>query len=130
MNRLHTVWGVRDIFVEAGVAAIEDASVQGDEIDELFVGNLSAGRFVEQEHISSLIADCAGIASLYTPSTRVEVVYASGRLALMMGVLAIASGHVDIVVAAGVVSCRGIKLALCNLQVTLGRAASWALQDM
>jgi len=37
----------RDIFVEAGV--------QGDGIDELFVGNMSAGRFVEQEHVSSLI---------------------------------------------------------------------------
>ena len=62
----------RDIFVEAGVAAIEDAGVQGEDIDELFVGNMSAGRFVEQEHISSLIADYAGLASLHTPSTRVE----------------------------------------------------------
>ena len=76
-----------------------------------------------QEHVSSLIADYAGIASLHTPSTRVEAVYASGELA-------ITSGHADIVVTAGVVSCRGIKLALYNLQVTLGRAAAKALQDL
>ena len=61
--------------------------------------------------------------SLHTPSTRVEAGYASGELA-------ITSGHADIVVTAGVVSCRGIKLALYTLQVTLGRAASWALQDL
>ncbi|HIE30982.1 MAG TPA: thiolase domain-containing protein [Methanosarcinales archaeon] len=92
----------RDIIVEAGVAAIEDAGVQGEEIDELFVGNMSAGRFVEQEHISSLIADYAGLASMNIPSTRVEAACASGGLALRMGTLAIASGHADIVVVAGV----------------------------
>ena len=76
-----------------------------------------------QEPISSLIANYAGIESLHTPSTRVEAVYASGGLAS-------ASGHVDIVVAAGIVSCRGVKLVVYNLQVTLGRAASGALQDL
>ena len=90
--------------MKADVAAIEDAGVQGEEIDELFVGNMSAGGFVEQEHVSSLIMDYAGIASLHTSSTRVEVTGASGRLALRLDALVLASGHVDIVVAAGVVS--------------------------
>jgi len=47
-----------------------------------------------------------------------------------VGALMIASGPADIVVAAGVVSYMGIKLVVYNLQVTLGRAASWALQDL
>lgn len=92
----------RDLFVEAGVSAIEDAGIQGEEIDSLYVGNMSSGRFVEQEHVGSLIADYAGLAgSLNVPATRVEAACASGGLALRQGILAVASGHNDIVVAAG-----------------------------
>lgn len=92
----------RDIFVEAGVMAIEDAEIQGESVDELFVGNMSAGRFVRQEHIASVIADYAGLADINVPSTRVEAACASGGLALRMGTLAVASGHADLVIAAGV----------------------------
>ena len=92
----------RDIFVEAGLSALEDASIRGEEIDALYVGNMSAGKFIDQEHIGSLIADYAGLASLHVPSVRVEAACASGGLALSQGVLAVASGYHDIVVAAGV----------------------------
>ena len=115
----------RDIFVESGVAAIEDAGVQGEDIDELFVGNMSAGRFVEQEHISSLIADYAGLASLHTPSTRVEAACASGGLALRMGVLAIASGHADIVVAAGVEKMTDVSAQAATDMLTAAADREW-----
>ncbi|MCD6146043.1 MAG: thiolase domain-containing protein [Methanosarcinales archaeon] len=115
----------RDIFVEAGVSAIEDASVQGEEIDELFVGNMSAGRFVEQEHISSLIADYAGLAHLYIPSTRVEAACASGGLALRMGTLAIASGHADIVVAAGVEKMTDVSAQAATDMLTAAADREW-----
>ena len=91
----------RDIFVEAGVMAIEDAGVQGEEIDAIYLGNMSAGRFIEQEHLSSLAADYAGLASINIPSTRVEAACASGGLALRQAVLAVASGYHDIVIAGG-----------------------------
>jgi acetyl-CoA C-acetyltransferase len=92
----------RDLFIEAGALALEDANLQGEQIDALFVGNMSAGRFVEQEHIGALIADYAGLATEHTPSTRVEAACASGGLAFRQGVMAVASGMADIVVAAGV----------------------------
>jgi len=97
-------WDVslRDMIAEAGVMAIEDAKITGDQIEALFVGNMSGGRFVEQEHIGALIADCAGLSRLHIPSTRVEAACASGGLALRQGVLAVASGYHDIVIAAGV----------------------------
>src|SRR4030067_483065 len=91
----------RDIFVEAGVSAIEDANVQGGKIDALYVGNMSGGRFIEQEHLGALIADYSGLASLNVPSTRVEAACASGGLALRQGIIAVASGYHDIVVAGG-----------------------------
>ncbi len=91
----------REIFVEAGINAIEDANIQGGYIDALYVGNMSGGRFIEQEHIGSLIADYAGLASLHIPSTRVEAACASGGLALRQGIIAVASGYHDIVIAGG-----------------------------
>jgi acetyl-CoA C-acetyltransferase len=91
----------RELFVEAGVSAIEDANVQGEKIDALYVGNMSGGRFIEQEHLGSLIADYSGLASLHVPSTRVEAACASGGLALRQGIIAVASGYHDIVIAGG-----------------------------
>jgi acetyl-CoA C-acetyltransferase len=91
----------RELFVEAGVSAIEDANVQGGKIDALYVGNMSGGRFIEQEHLGALIADYSGLASLNIPSTRVEAACASGGLALRQGIIAVASGYHDIVIAGG-----------------------------
>ncbi len=91
----------RELFVEAGVSAIEDAGVQGGKIDALYVGNMSGGRFIEQEHLGALIADYSGLASLHIPSTRVEAACASGGLALRQGIIAVASGYHDIVIAGG-----------------------------
>ncbi|MDI6719007.1 MAG: thiolase domain-containing protein [Methanomicrobiales archaeon] len=97
-------WGssFRDLFVEAGTLALEDAGIAGEQIDALYVGNMSAGRFVQQEHIGALIADYAGLASFHIPSTRVEAACASGGLAFRQAVIAVASGMEEIVVAAGV----------------------------
>ena len=115
----------RDIFVEAGIEAIEDAGVQGHEIDEIFGGNMSAGRFVEQEHISALIADYAGLANLHIPSTRVEAACASGGLALRTGMLAVASEHADIVVAAGVEKMTDVSTQAATDMLTAAADREW-----
>ncbi len=90
----------RQLIVEAGVQAIEDAGLDGKQIDGMYVGNMSAGQFVQQEHIASLIVDHAGLVPI--PCTRVEAACASGGLALRQAVIAIASGIHNIVVAAGI----------------------------
>jgi len=93
----------RDIFVEAGLKAVQDAELAGDQIDEIFVGNMSGGRFVNQEHIASLIADHSGLVlEGHVPATRVEAACASGGLSVRQGVQAVASGYSDIVVVGGV----------------------------
>lgn len=96
------LWDIsfRQMIVEAGARAIEDAGIDGKQIDAMYVGNMSAGQFISQEHISSLIADHAGLVPI--PCTRVEAACASGGLALRQGVIAVASGISDIVVAAGI----------------------------
>ncbi|UUX93626.1 thiolase domain-containing protein [Methanoplanus endosymbiosus] len=93
----------RSLCVEAGAKALEDANLDGDQIDEMFVGNMSGGRFVLQEHIGALISDYSGLASTtHIPSTRTEAACASGGLAFRQAVTCVASGMQDIVIAAGV----------------------------
>lgn len=89
-----------DMYIEAGVNVIKDSGIDGKEIEALFLGNMSGGRFIDQEHLGSLIADRAGLAPI--PATRVEAACASGGLALRQGVMAITSGMHDIVIAGGV----------------------------
>ncbi|MBC7219052.1 MAG: thiolase domain-containing protein [Hadesarchaea archaeon] len=90
----------RQMIIEAGARALEDADIDGKQIDAMYIGNMSAGQFICQEHIASLIADHAGLAPI--PSTRVEGACASGGLALRQAVISVASGVHDYVVAAGI----------------------------
>jgi acetyl-CoA C-acetyltransferase len=94
-------YSFRDLGIQAGLTAVADANITADKIDALYVGNMSAGRFIEQEHIGALIADYSGLARDHIPATRVEAAGASGGLALRQGFLAVASGLHDIVVVGG-----------------------------
>lgn len=102
MTKFGELWekSFSDLFIEAGTKAIESANIEGDEIDALYIGNMSGGRFVDQEHIASLIADFAGLNPI--PSTRVEAACASGGLALRHGIMAIESGLHKIVAVGGI----------------------------
>lgn len=90
----------RDLIAEAGIKAIEDANVEGNDIGAMYVGNMSSGLFVDQEHIAALISDHTGLNPI--PTTRVEAACASGGLALRQGIMAVASGYHDVVISAGV----------------------------
>ena len=75
----------RQLISDAGLGAIEDSGVGGKDLEAMFVGNMSGGLFVQQEHIASLIADSMGL--LPIPCTRVEAACASGGLALRQGIM-------------------------------------------
>ncbi|MEM0266824.1 MAG: thiolase domain-containing protein, partial [Archaeoglobaceae archaeon] len=45
----------RSIFLSAGLSALEDAGIGGKEIEAIYVGNMSGGKFIDQEHIAALI---------------------------------------------------------------------------
>lgn len=99
-----TKWGelweksLRTIFVETALLALDDAGV--DRIDSMYVGSMSSGVFVGQEHIASMLADYLGQNPI--PSTRVETACASGGLALRLGWMEVASGISDVVLVGGV----------------------------
>ncbi len=91
----------RSIEIEAGMKAIADANLYGSEIDGLFIGNMSAGRFINQKHIDALIADYSGMATRNVPATRVEAGGASGGVAFGQAVMAVASGLHNTVLVGG-----------------------------
>ena len=70
---------LRNLFIEAGLVALEGAGIGGADVEALYGGNMSSGRFIEQEHIGSLLADYSGLSATHIPSTRVEAACASGR---------------------------------------------------
>jgi acetyl-CoA C-acetyltransferase len=92
----------RNLISEAGAKAIIDSGISGKEIDSLYVGSMSAGRFVGQEHVGALVADCSGFSHMHIPSIRVESACASGGLAIRQGYFSVASGMNDVVVVGGV----------------------------
>jgi acetyl-CoA C-acetyltransferase len=92
----------RNLISEAGSKAIIDAGISGKEIDALYVGSMSGGRFVGQEHVGALVADASGFAHMHIPSIRVESACASGGVAIRQGYLSVASGINDVVVVGGV----------------------------
>ncbi len=94
------VWrsSIRDLFVDAATEAINNAGV--DHLDSLYVGCMSGGLFVGQEHLGALMADYLGMPGL--PAVRVESACASGGMAVRLAFLDVASGASDIVMASGV----------------------------
>ena len=91
---------MRELVAEAGIRALEDAGIEGSQVQAIFGGTMSGGRFVGQEHIGAMIADAMGLNPI--PATRVEAACASGGVALRTGIMAIKSGLYDIVVVGGV----------------------------
>jgi acetyl-CoA C-acetyltransferase len=89
---------LRELAIEAGTKAIEDAGIRGRDLNAMYIGNMSAGRFIGQEHVAALVS---GELGLSIPAVRVEGACASGGLALREGVFSILSGQNDIVLVGG-----------------------------
>jgi len=92
----------RELITLAGLEAVKESNIEGQEIGAMYVGSMSAGRLIGQEHAGAMAVDEAGLAGLHLPAVRVEAGDASGAVALRQGVLAVASGVHDVVVVGGV----------------------------
>ncbi len=100
MTKWGEIWekSLRQLFVDVAIEAIADAGIE--DLDGMYIGSMSPGLFVGQEHIGSLMADYMGRRHL--PAARVESACASGGLAVKTAFLDVASGYSNIVLAGGV----------------------------
>lgn len=102
MTKFGQLWD-RDLVslsVEAGYKALKDAGLLQKDVQSLYIGTMSGGLFVNQEHLASMLSDQLGFRNI--PSVRVEAACASGGLAMRQGYLDVASGNKDVVVVGGV----------------------------
>jgi acetyl-CoA C-acetyltransferase len=115
MNHWGELWekSHRTIWTEAALEAVKDAGV--DQVDAMYVGCMTGGLFVGQEHLGALLSDQLGMGPI--PGTRVESACASGGLAFRHAYMAVASGMHDIVLATGVEKMTDVD----------GAAATYAL---
>ncbi len=100
MTRFGELWGssLRDMFVEAATEALDAAGA--DRLDSMYVGCMSGGQFVGQEHLGPLMADHLGMTGV--AAVHVESACASGGVALRQAFMDVALGASDLCLAAGI----------------------------
>jgi len=86
------------LFADAALQSIRDAGV--DEVDSLYVGNMSGSLMQDQLNMGALMADALARPGLH--AVRVEAGSASGGVAFHEAVKAVASGYSDCALVAGV----------------------------
>ncbi|MFX1512408.1 MAG: thiolase domain-containing protein [Promethearchaeota archaeon] len=118
----HWELGLRELAAEAIIKSMRTVpkGIDKKEIEALWVGNMSGGRFVGQEHVAAVVADAAGLTPI--PSSRVECACASGGLSLRSAYLAVKSRIFDVVIAASVEKMTDQTNA-GDVTTTLGTAA-------
>ena len=89
---------LRHIGHDAIMAAMRDAGIQT--ADALYVGNMLSGQLAGQEHLGALLADFVGLRGI--EAMKIEAACGSGGAAVHAGVMAVASGMADVVLACGV----------------------------
>ncbi|SEV99659.1 thiolase domain-containing protein [Halobacterium jilantaiense] len=88
----------RDLFAEAGLAALDDAGVDREDVEAVHYGNFMGELSEHQGHQGPLAAEALG---LDVPATRYESACASSGVALRQAVRDVRNGEADVVVVGG-----------------------------
>jgi acetyl-CoA acetyltransferase len=88
----------RDLFAEAGAAALEDSGVDRDDVEALYYGNFMSELAEHQGHQGPMMAEAVGLS---VPATRFESACASSGAALRQAVLDVRSGESDVLLVGG-----------------------------
>jgi len=90
---------LRDLIVEAGHGAMDDAGVEPGDIQALYLGNAASPGFNYEISVGLMAADHLGIVP--APAVRCEAACGTGAWALHLGCVAILSGLYDTVLVMG-----------------------------
>lgn len=89
---------LRELATQAVVNAMWDA--QREKVDGIFIGNMMSGMISRQENLGALNADWSGLRG--AEAFKVKAACGSGAAAVHLGVMTVASGSMDAVIAMGV----------------------------
>lgn len=96
--REHWSLSLRDLAIAAGRSAMEDAGIE--KVDAIYVGNMTSGSLNQQRHLGALVADFLG--QWGVEAVRMEAACGSAGSTMRQGILAVASGEKEAVLAIGV----------------------------
>ena len=82
-----------ELLIEAGKGAVEDARLEPQEIDGIWIGSCSPSKFLNQEHVGPLGLEVAPDELRFVPTTRTEGACASSSVALYNALFALESGR-------------------------------------
>ncbi|MFB6172924.1 MAG: beta-ketoacyl synthase N-terminal-like domain-containing protein [Haloarculaceae archaeon] len=88
----------RDLFAEAGLAALDDSEVPDGDVEAVYYGNFMGELAEHQGHQGPLMAEALG---LQVPATRFESACASSGAAVRSAVQALRNGEADVVLVGG-----------------------------
>lgn len=106
---------------EAVFAALEDAG--RDRVEGLFVGNMLAGQLDKQTQLGAMITDWIGMRGI--EAMTVEAACGSGGLAVRTGVMAVASGMMDSVLAVGLEKMTDASTSETTAALATAASANW-----
>ncbi|MDT8304456.1 MAG: thiolase domain-containing protein [Anaerolineae bacterium] len=96
--REHWEEAIRDLAVTAGRSAMVDAGVE--RVDAIYVGNMTGGTLNQQRQLGAVVADFLG--QWGAEAVKMEAACGSAGSTMRQGVIAVASGACDAVLAIGV----------------------------
>lgn len=92
-------YSLKDLIVEAGNKAIDDAGVEKEKIQALYMSNFNGSYWSTQSHMGPLASEALELGNI--PTLRTEGACASGTLAFRTAWVAVAAGIYDVVLVGG-----------------------------
>ncbi|PGF14723.1 3-ketoacyl-CoA thiolase [Natrinema sp. CBA1119] len=90
---------IQDLLAEAGIECLEDASVEADEVEHLYVSNMASGEFEGQTGVPNALAHDLDAMPAYTQ--RVDQTSSSGGAGIFAAWQSVASGASDMTLLVG-----------------------------
>ena len=117
----HWEKSLRVLAGEASLAAMQDAGI--NTVDGVFVGNMMSGSANRQQQLGAFVADWIGVR--YANAMHIESACSSGAAAFRAGLMAVASGVMDIALVVGVEKMTDSPAGEITAELATAADADW-----
>ncbi len=116
----------RDLFAEAGLAALDDAGVDPDDVESVFYGNFMGELAEHQAHQGPLMAEAVGVDA---PATRFESACCSSGVAVREAVSRIRAGREDVILVGGMERMTNLGTAGATEALAIAADNLWEVRS-
>ena len=110
---------------DASLAALQDAGLE--RVDAVYVGNMMSSSANHQQHLGAYIADWIGMR--HVEALRIEAACSSGAAAFRSGLMAVASGVLDLALVVGVEKMTDSPSAEITTALATAADADWEVDQ-